>query len=192
MSPNMITIVSGLPRSGTSMMMKALEAGGMSVLTDNLRQSDADNPQGYYEFERVKQLSKGDYGWLGEAQGKAVKIIAALLEYLPADYTYKVVFMRRRMDEILASQKKMLIRRGAPSDKLADAEMRILFERHLAKVQTWLKTQSNISVLEVDYNQLLENPRPCLEEISQFLANGLDVEKMVGAVDPGLYRNRSR
>src|ERR1043165_1737839 len=117
-----ITVVSGLPRSGTSMMMKMLEAGGMSLLVDNLRTADDDNPAGYYEFEPVKKLSQGDFDWLEEAQGKAVKVIAALLADLPSAYTYQIIFMRRDMFEILASQNKMLLNRGEDLKKISDAE----------------------------------------------------------------------
>jgi hypothetical protein len=107
-----IVVVSGLPRSGTSMMMKMLEAGGIPVLTDYEREADEDNPKGYFEFERVKNLKDGDDAWLPQAKGKVVKVIAALLTDLPSSYEYEVIFMRRAMPEILASQRQMLIRRG--------------------------------------------------------------------------------
>lgn len=106
MEQDLITIVSGLPRSGTSMMMSMLEAGGMDVLTDGIRGADEDNPRGYYEFERVKQIEH-DKGWLSDARGKAVKMVAALLKYLPPEYQYQVVFVRRNMDEVLASQRRI-------------------------------------------------------------------------------------
>ena len=122
-----IVVVSGLPRSGTSMMMRMLEAGGLPPLTDGLRAPNDDNPLGYYEFERVKKLPEGDVGWLPEAQGHAVKIIAALLPHLPDSATYRVLFMRRAMSEILASQRRMLIRRGEDADAVDDAEMARLF-----------------------------------------------------------------
>jgi len=98
-----IIVVSGLPRSGTSMMMRMLEAAGIQPLTDHIRTADSDNLKGYYEFERVKKLKEGDVAWLSDAQGKAVKIIAALLIELPSNYEYHVLFMRRKMEEILAS-----------------------------------------------------------------------------------------
>src|SRR5437899_574640 len=119
MDSNTVTIVSGLPRSGTSMMMKMLEAGGMEPLTDHVRTADEDNPKGYYEFERVKDLEK-DQTWLEDAKGRYVKVISMLLKHLPAGYTYKVIFMRRTMEEILASQRKMLVRRGESPDRVAD------------------------------------------------------------------------
>src|SRR5215813_2579369 len=106
-----IIVVSGLPRSGTSMMMKMLAAGGLPVLVDAIRAADDDNPNGYFEFEPVKQLADGQNEWLTEAGGKVVKIISALLEYLPKSYHYKIIFMERELKEILASQQKMLSHR---------------------------------------------------------------------------------
>ena len=185
-----VIVVSGLPRSGTSMMMKMLEAGGLEVLTDHLRQPNEDNPKGYYEFERVKKLPEGDTHWLNDAEGKVVKIISALLMHLPSDHTYKILFMRRSMGEILASQKQMLVRRGEPADKVDDAEMARLFEKHLREVQTWLDQQPNIACLDVDYNAMLRDPRPQLAHVLPFLDCTLDVEKMAGVVDPALYRQR--
>ncbi len=186
-----VIVVSGLPRSGTSMMMKALEAGGVPMLSDNLRQADVDNPKGYYEFERVKKLPQGDTAWLAEAQGKGVKVISALLEYLPPDYTYRILFMQRALPEILASQKKMLERRGQDPNKVSDEEMSRLFTQHVNKVQAWLATQPHIAVLDVDYNQMLAAPRPHLVMVDQFLGSSLDVDRMVAVVDQDLYRNRA-
>jgi len=186
-----ITIVSGLPRSGTSMMMQMLEAGGMAILADGLREADVDNPRGYYEFERVKQLPKDDRAWLEEAQGKAIKVIAALLEHLPPDRHYKVIFMRRRMAEILASQKQMLVRRGEDADKTDDEELARLFEKHLRRVEAWLAAQPHVDVLDVDYNAVLADPIPCVRRINAFLGGFLDEEAMVSVVDAKLYRNRA-
>lgn len=185
-----ITIVSGLPRSGTSMMMKMLEAGGLPPLVDHVRTADADNPKGYYEFERVKKLKDGDVEWVRRARGKAVKVIAALLQYLPADHDYRVLFMRRAMPEVLASQRQMLIRRGENPDKFDDAELAGLFERHLQKIDAWIEQQPHMRRLDVDYNALIENPRLHLERINQFLDDVLDVEKMIGVVDVSLHRQR--
>ncbi len=185
-----VTVVSGLPRSGTSMMMKMLEAGGLPILTDNLREADSDNPKGYYEFERVKKVNKGDQEWLEDAQGKVVKIISELLKYLPPKYQYRVLFINRNMEEILASHKKMLENRGVDPDGISDEKMGRLFKIHLDNVQDWLKAQPNFSLLYVDYNQMLANPTQHIQEINRFLGNTLDEEKMTYAVDPNLYRNR--
>ena len=190
-TPPFVTVVSGLPRSGTSMMMKVIEAGGIPVVTDALRTADEDNPKGYFEFERVKQLDKGDTAWVADAQGKVVKVISALLEYLPAAYTYRVVFVRREMSEILASQKKMLERRGEPTDRVSDEELSRLFAKHVQKVETWLRGQPNFSVLYVDYNAMLAGPQPFVRQINQFLGGSLDEQKMAAMVDPSLYRNRA-
>lgn len=189
MSQDFITIVSGLPRSGTSMMMKMLEAGGMEILTDKIREADDDNPQGYYEFERVKKL-KEDQAWLEDARGKAVKVISALLKDLPPGYDYKVIFMRRKLEEVLASQKQMLVRRGEPTDRVSDERLRQLFQKHLQRVAVWLDEQPNFAVIYVDYNEVLDDPAVHVNRINQFLGNTLDVEKMAGVVDKSLYRRR--
>ena len=189
-SQDYVTVVSGLPRSGTSMMMKMLEAGGIAPMTDEIRTADKDNPKGYYEFERVKQLDKGDTAWVKEAQGKVVKVISALLKHLPSDYEYRVIFMRRTMPEILASQRKMLVHRGENPNDMDDEKMAALFDKHLQSVQEWLQTQPNVSVLSVHYSEMLADPLSHIERIAQFLGKDLDVEKMANVVDPDLYRNR--
>jgi len=189
--PRPIVIVSGLPRSGTSMMMKMLEAGGLRVFVDNLRTPDPDNPEGYYEYERVKQLDKGDTAWVGDAQGQVVKVISALLEHLPPDYRYQVIFMNRNISEVLASQKKMLERRGEATDKVGDAEMASLFAKHVARTKAWLQAQPNFETIEVDYNQLLADPEPQTHAVNIFLGGILDEARMAAAVNPNLYRNRA-
>lgn len=188
-NPQTITIVSGLPRSGTSMMMKMLEAGGMAVLMDNIRQADKDNPKGYYEFEAVKQLEKNQ-DWLPQARGKVVKIISQLLKHLPADFQYKVIFMRRNMKEILASQKQMLIRRGEQTDSGADDTLADLFEKHLFQVQGWLEQQPNFDVMYVDHRDALEHPAEIAAQVANFLRAGLDAEKMKGVIDRSLHRQK--
>ncbi len=185
-----ITIVSGLPRSGTSMMMKMLEAGGIPPVTDNLRTADEDNPKGYYEFERVKQLPKGDVAWLPEAQGKVVKVIAALLPHLPNGYHYRVIFMQRAMPEVLASQKQMLIRRGEDPNKIPDDVIAKLFEKHLKQVNDWVAQQSNVERLDVNYNAMLKDPAPYIVQINAFLGGQLNTQQMAAVVDPALHRQR--
>jgi hypothetical protein len=185
-----VIVVSGLPRSGTSMMMKMLEAGGIPPLTDKIREADKDNPKGYYEFERVKQLDKGDSAWLTQAQDKAVKVISALLQHLPESYRYKVIFMDRHMPEILASQRKMLVHRGEDATKMDDDRMAELFGKHLQKVKSWLAEQDHVDTLYIHYSEALRDPTTAAESVAAFLGRDLDVEKMVGVVDPQLYRNR--
>jgi hypothetical protein len=185
-----VIVVSGLPRSGTSMMMKMLQAGGVPLLTDGLRVADPDNPEGYYEFERVKKLPAGDHAWLTDAPGHGVKIISALLEHLPADYHYQVIFIERSIGEVLASQRKMLSRSGRPADPADDARLAAFFEKHLQVVKERLQTQANFSVLYVSHSDLLREPRSAVERIVAHLGRPLDREAMVGAVNPSLYRNR--
>jgi hypothetical protein len=184
-----IIVVSGLPRSGTSMAMRALEAGGVPVLTDGLRQADESNPRGYYEFEPVKALDKrGDVSWLASARGKAVKIVSLLLTYLPESYDYQVVFMRRHLDEILASQNAMLRARGEP-EGADDGQMRRMYAEHLAQVERFLGRRC-FSTIRIDYAKFLAEPRSEAGRINQFLGGGLDVEQMAGVADASLYRNR--
>ena len=185
-----IIIVSGLPRSGTSVMMRALEKGGINLLTDNLRTADDDNPRGYYELEIAKKLPKGEFEWLKEAEGKAVKIISELLKYLPPTYSYKVIFMHRNMEEILASQKKMLINRNENTLKVDDKKMAGMFTKHLRQIDEWVNSQDNFKRIEINYNKMMENPLPWFEQTAFFLGAALDVQKMKGVVDSRLYRQR--
>jgi hypothetical protein len=184
-----IIIVSGLPRAGTSMAMKMLEAGGIPPLTDKIRTADSDNPKGYYEFERVKKLKENDTSWLPEAQDKSVKIIAALLTHLPPDYEYRILFMRRKIEEVLASQAKMLENRGEES-KVDDATMSDLFNKHLQQVRGWMNSQPNLLYLDLDYNAMIANPSSHVRQINQFLGGDLDEEKMLAVIDTSLYRQR--
>jgi hypothetical protein len=185
-----IVVVSGLPRSGTSLVMKMLEAGGIPPLTDNIRTPDIDNPKGYFEFERVKNIERGDVAWLANAQGKAVKIVALILPNLPAKYNYRIIFMERNMFEILASQRKMLIRMGENPDKISDSEMMTLFNKHLSIVKAWLGKQANIQFITLNYNQLIQDPTSHIENLNAFLGGSLDVKKMREVIDPSLYRQR--
>ena len=189
MERDVITIVSGLPRSGTSMMMKMLEAGGLKPLTDGIRAADEDNPKGYYEYERVKQIEH-DKEWLDAARGKAVKMISALLKHLPAEYRYEVVFMRRDLGEVLASQHRMLVRRGEPAESVPDERMAELFKRHVEQVEAWIATQSNMTVLYVDHSGVLERTEEEARRVSEFLSCRLDAEAMSAVVDRSLYRQR--
>ena len=186
---NFVTIVSGLPRSGTSMMMKALEAGGIPVLTDGIRKPDRDNPKGYYEFEPVK-TTKDDPSWVQEAGGKAVKMVYRLLYDLPEGYRYRVVFMQRDMDEILKSQKAMLERTGQQGSDIGADKLAALFKKDLEEMFQWIDRQSNFSMLLVSYNDMVRDPRPQCLRVNDFLDNCLDVDRMAGVVDAALYRNR--
>jgi hypothetical protein len=185
-----IVVVSGLPRSGTSMAMKMLEAGGLRVVTDGLRSADEDNPKGYYEDERVKDLHQpGDKTWLRDARGKVVKIISFLLKSLPADNNYKVLFMHRNLREIVASQNKMLVRRGERNDTSDERAVQLLDEQ--VRDARFFLRRPQFDVLELNYGEMLHGARPQALRIAEFLGQPLDVEKMAQVVDVQLYRNRS-
>ena len=179
-------------------MMQMLEKGGLPPLADGARQADGNNPGGYYELEAVKQ-TKRDASWLAHAHGRCVKVISMLLYELPPDRSYRIIFMTRRIEEVLASQAAMLEemtgRRDSPPGEAgpsgADADMRRHLENHLRKLESWLREQKNMSVLCCSYNALLLSPREHAEQVSAFLGIPLDVEKMVGIVDPVLYRQRA-
>ena len=185
-----IVVVSGLPRSGTSMMMKILSEGGLLPVTDALRTADEDNPEGYYELESVKQMAAGNVEWLSDAGGKVVKVISALLEHLPSQYSYKVIFMEREIKEILASQRKMLARRNKES-QVDDAEMEAQFRKHLSVVKPWLARQSNMDVRYVSYNSLMRDPKPLCHQVRDFIGFDLDLSKMLAVPSKELYRNRA-
>lgn len=185
-----IVVVSGLPRSGTSMTMKMLQAGGLPLTVDDRRQADEDNPKGYFELERVKKLQEEpDKSWLGRSRGQAVKVISQLLQELPPAHFYQVIFMDRHLDEVLASQNKMLEHRGEPLAE-DDTQVRELFERHLRIVRTWLENQPNFEVLYLNYPEVVSDPKKAAETIRAFLRLELDTESMSRAVDRKLYRNR--
>lgn len=179
-----IIVVSGLPRSGTSMMMQMLKAGGLDILTDEVRKEDTNNPKGYLEYEKVKKLGS-DNSWLEEADGKVVKVVTQLLQFLPPRFTYKVVYMARNITEVLKSQQVML---GKPDD--ANISMMQAFVKQDEKTRVWLKSQPHIEVYEVNYNDAINQPRLVAESISSFLNRDLDLDAMEAAVDQSLYRNR--
>jgi sulfotransferase family protein len=182
-----IIVVSGLPRSGTSLMMQMLERGGVEVVTDNIRTADTDNPRGYYEFEQVKKI-KADASWLPQTRGKAFKMVSQLLYDLPPTETYRVIFMERDLEEMLASQEKMLARLDRPY--APREQMKRSYALHLERLHGWLSQQPHFAVLRVSYNDLLERPEEPARRVSAFLGGRACVEKMAATVDPSLYRNR--
>jgi len=185
----LITIVSGLPRSGTSLMMQMLNAGGMPVLTDGERKSDTDNPRGYLEWEPAKQLPKQP-DRIDEAEGKVVKVISQLLLALPAGREYRIIFMERPLPEVLASQDEMLRRRGT-TDTVSHDVMTKAFQDHLNKVNAWLRDKPNVSVLRVQYHDLLRDALDSAKAVQKFLGSALNVAAMAQQVDSSLYRQRS-
>lgn len=184
-----ITIVSGLPRSGTSMTMQMIDQGGIPALKDEIRVADEDNPKGYYEFEPVKQ-TKEDPSWLKQAGGKVVKMVYRLLYDLPADYRYRVVFMRRNLEEVIASQNVMLERQQKEGGGLGDDKLLEVFKAEIDKSNRWLAEQPNFEVLYINYNEMLQDPAPQVAKVNEFLGGSLDTGVMMGVVDRTLYRQR--
>ena len=173
------------------MTMKMLAEGGITLLTDGVRAADESNPEGYYEFEKVKQLDKaGDLSWLNQARGKAVKIISYLLPHLPDTLDYRVLFMHRDLHEVITSQNRMLVQRGEPSGA-DDDRMLALFDDHVKKIKHLIATRPTFDVADIDYHDVLDQPHQQATRISEFLGGGLDVECMAAAVDQRLYRNRA-
>jgi hypothetical protein len=187
-----IVVVSGLPRSGTSLMMQMLRAGGIPPMTDHERTPDEDNPKGYFEFERVKKLPQGDVNWLDDAVGKAVKIITALLVSLPDSYQYDVIVMRRDMGELLASQQKMLERRGVAANQISDEMMAVSFEKHLQEAYAWMQERVNLRHIDIHYDELVINAQMHISRVVDFLGGGLDTQAMADVVSPELYRQRKK
>lgn len=172
------------------MMIKMLAVGGIEPLTDNFRVADEQNPNGYYEFERVKALKDGDSAWVESALGKSVKVISALLQNLPANYDYRIIFMQRNMQEILASQQKMLISRGETQSTVSDEQLASLYQKHLRNIRAWIEEQPTMKVIYVNYNGLLKDPEPDLQRVNQFLDERLNLESMMNVIDANLYRQR--
>jgi hypothetical protein len=189
MSHNFVTIVSGLPRSGTSLMMQMLAAGGVEVLTDGQRLADQHNPRGYFELEAVKH-SRSDLSWLAQAEGKAVKVVHLLLPHLPVDREYRVVLMQRDLSEVVASQRAMLQQQGRPTAALPDSKLAEIFGKQLAEVIAWLARHPNFRAMQVQHRDVIEKPLATAEQVAAFLGGTLDARRMAGAVEPALYRQR--
>jgi hypothetical protein len=189
-SPPPVVVVSGLPRSGTSLAMQMLGAGGVPIVTDGVRAVDEDNPRGYLEFERVKHL-RADKAWLDDAAGRAVKVIHLLLMDLPDDRPYRVVFMQRDLREVVTSQARMLARSGRAGGGLPPERLMAVYEQQLKSVEAWLAIRPNFAVLRVPYAELVADPAPWVERVAAFVGGSLDRVAMQAAVDPALHRNRA-
>jgi hypothetical protein len=188
-----IVIVSGLPRSGTSMLMNMLDAGGMAIMTDALREADVDNPKGYFEYERVKDLEKEtDKSYVKEGRGKVLKVISFLIKDLPDDNDYRVIFMRRDLGEVLASQNKMIDRLGTEDTTAQDEAMKEAYRNDIVRVRLMCKKRPNFELIEVQYKATVEDPAGTAAKVSAFVGAGLDEAAMREAVDASLYRNRSK
>ena len=185
-----VTVVSGVPRSGTSLLMQMLAAGGLAVLSDAVRAPDPDNPRGYHEFEAVRR-TREDPSWLVGATDHAVKVIHSLAVALPTDRAYRVLLMRRPWPEVLASQGAMLARKGTSPDDLPAERAVAVLEAELEALERWAAEAPRVALLRLDYPELIADPRRGAAEVARFLGGGLDVNAMAEAVDPSLYRQRS-
>lgn len=186
-----VTIVSGLPRSGTSMMMQAIVAGGVAPFADEKRAADSDNPRGYYEHEKATQLAR-DASWIPEARGKVVKIVAQLLSFLPRGPQtpkYRVVFMDRDLREIVRSQRAMLDRLGKSGGRLEPAKMMTTLDAQVAQIERWMRQRPDVECLFVDYARVLADPAREMARVAEFLG-GADAAAMAAAIDPSLRRQR--
>ena len=186
-----IVVVTGLPRSGTSLMMQMLHAGGMEVVTDGVRTPDDNNPRGYFEYEAVKDLDKGvPQQWLAGARGRAVKIVSPLIPSLPDTYNYLVILMQRDLDEVIASQNKMLADRGAPQN---DADNERIKQRYRVMCDATLRilgARRCFSTLIVGYAEAIARPEQAARRVNRFVGGQLDEQRMAEARDSALYRNR--
>jgi predicted AlkP superfamily phosphohydrolase/phosphomutase/Flp pilus assembly protein TadD len=185
-----ITVVAGLPRSGTSMMMQVLAAAGLAPFTDEKRLPDEDNPHGYFEHERAMRLHE-DPSWLAEARGKAVKIVAQLVPYLPPGEQYRVIFMHRDLREVVASQRVMLERLGRKGAGLSEEALKSVFTRQWVRVQTWLRHRPQIPVLAIHYAAALADPAGTAEHLAGFVGVPFDRCAAAAAVDPSLRRQKA-
>ena len=197
-----IVIVSGLPRSGTSMMMQMLEAGGLSILADQVRSANEDNPHGFYECRQVRRLHK-DASFLDAAAGRVVKVVSPLVRALPAAHDYRIVFMDRAIDEVLLSQERMLDRAAAsgaassPAQPPSPAEMRAAFSQIVDRVEAFVSASSNIHSIKLSHREAIKDPMRVAIAVSRFLVDlGLDPEdeaqlrRMASIVTRELYRSR--
>jgi hypothetical protein len=187
-----IVVVSGLPRSGTSMMMKMLEAGGLSIMTDAEREADVDNPKGYFEYERIKDLEKeSDKSYVREGRGKGLKVISFLIKDLPDDNDYRVIFMRRDLDEVIVSQGKMIDRLGTSDSSASDEAMKEAYRNDIVRTRLLCKKRPNMELIEINYRETIGDAAQGARKVNAFLDGRLDEAAMLAAVDGSLYRNRA-
>jgi len=184
-----VTVVSGLPRSGTSLMMQMLAAGGLPVLTDDQRPPDADNPRGYFEYAPVKRLPQ-DAGWWPEAIGRAVKVVHRLLRELPEGGELRIVWLERDLGEVLLSQRRMLERRGAAFEANDEATLERVFGAQLGEARAWAAARPRTALLPVAHRSLVQSPGDVVPRLQAFLGGALDAQAMTACVDPSLYRSR--
>ncbi|RIK96576.1 MAG: sulfotransferase family protein [Proteobacteria bacterium] len=185
-----VTVVTGLPRSGTSLAMQMLRAGGIPLLADERRAPDADNPRGYFEYEPVRRLAR-DAGWMAEAVGRAVKVVAPLARHLPPGFEYRVLLVRRDLAEVIASQERMLARRGEPNaGGLAPERLAAVLAAQLAETAAFFARSAGVRTLPLEHAALLRDPAAAAAAIDAFLGGGLDRAAMCAVVEPALHRER--
>ncbi len=188
-----IVVVSGLPRSGTSMLMKMLESGGMEILTDSERAADIDNPKGYFEYGRIKDLEKEtDKSYIREGRGKVLKVISFLIKDLPDDNDYRVIFMRRDLDEVLASQNKMIHRLGTTDTTATEAAMKEAYRNDIVRTRLLCRNRPNFELIEIGYKPTIDDPAATARSVNAFVGGHLNEAAMREAVDGSLYRNRGK
>lgn len=185
-----IVVVSGLPRSGTSMMMQVLGAGGLPLFTDGQREADENNERGFFEHEAVKNLKKNKT-WLPDAVGKGAKVVAQLLPELPLNYSYKVIFMERDLTSVVASQQKMLARlnAGVKEDNF-NMGLHARYEATLKEALNWVESNANVTAISVNFDEAIANPEEASRRVAEFLGGGLDTAKMAQAIAPSLRREK--
>ncbi|HJT45111.1 MAG TPA: tetratricopeptide repeat protein, partial [Chthoniobacterales bacterium] len=188
--PQTFTIVSGLPRSGTSLMMQMLQAGGLEVMTDHERAADHDNPEGYFEWEAIKRVQESPE-ILTQVGNRAVKVVSALIPALPPMHRYRVIFMTRPITEVVASQKKMIDRRRTRGANMTPDKLAEVLIQHRDTILRGLESLPNFEVLEINYPQLVAEPTTSIERVNEFFGGKLNTAAMAGCVNPSLHRNRS-
>lgn len=184
-----ITVVSGLPRSGTSLLMQMLDKAGMQMFVDNVRQADDSNPKGYFEHEAVKSLARNK-AWVNQAVGKVVKVVSHLLFHLPDNYHYKIIFVDRDLSQILKSQQKMLIKKGKNKKESYSITLEMSYKKNLEKVDKWAKTHYNVEILHVNFSNLINNGIVEAKKIIEFLNINAKPEDIAKAIDKKLHRTK--
>lgn len=184
---NQIVLVSGLPRSGTSLMMQMLDKGGVEALVDGKREADDSNPKGYYEYEPVMSLHR-DNSWMKKTKNKSLKVVAPLLKHIDPQFRYKIIFMKRDLNEVVKSQQKMI---GKSTDTLPITLLNS-YQEQLNHIEVWKEKEPGVELIYIDYKEIIENPDKMSEKVENFIGKKLNKEKMAACVDKSLYRNRAK
>lgn len=192
-------LVSGLPRSGTALMMEMLSAGGWPIMVDRERAPDSDSPEGHYEWEGIKQLRQRPEV-IREAEGKVLRVVSTLLPLLPNRHRYRVLFMQRPIEQVVDSQFRMIARRKGRSEDPANtpAEERQAMIKRLRAHAEWsvehLRVAPNFEMFEVDYPALIAKPDDWVARIAAFAGRPdtpvAILEQMKSAVKPEMFHNR--